>query len=137
MGDGHRAGNLNGGWAVTYGYGRRSRGCRDRGHGAAAVDPVVCIPYLVHPVRDSVGKLKLALSKQLGPVTRTLVAGVLVLALPLLFACRVDKILSSATPKVALVLPANSVGLADSLRLIANVEVGGVTQPELRVFWTS
>jgi hypothetical protein len=62
--------------------------------------------------------------------------GCMVLALGTLLAtCRVDKLLKPSTADIRLTLAADTVGIADSVRLVAVVTVDGKQNPALRVEW--
>ena len=72
------------------------------------------------------------------PVTARLVTGCLLLLCSLaLWTCRLDRLLSSSNPTVVITVAADTVGIADSGRLVAKVVVGGVPNTGYRLAWSS
>ena len=66
----------------------------------------------------------------LGPVAVLLLGA-------LLATCRVDQLIAPSTATIRLIVAADTVGIADTTRLVARVTVDGKQNPALRVKWST
>src|SRR3989441_6615689 len=72
------------------------------------------------------------------PVAARLVPGSLVLVCSLaVWTCHLDRLFSSSNPTVTVTVAGDTVGIADSGKLVAKVVVGGVAKPGDRLTWSS
>src|SRR2546425_10249947 len=72
------------------------------------------------------------------PVAARLVPGSLVRVCSLaVWPCHLDRLFSSSNPTVTVTVAGDTVGIADSGKLVAKVVVGGVAKPGYRLTWSS